>query len=397
MKVLGKYKNGNAKVVILDDGTKIRTTKDDEFVLDHAENMDIKICDRCSVGCLMCHEGSTPDGKLADIMNAKFIDTLHAYQEVALGGGNVLEHPDLIPFLHKLKDLKVITNITLNQIHFEQNEELIKQLIDQKLIYGLGISLVNPTTEFINKVKKYPNAVIHVINGMFTSKNYLALRNNDLKILILGFKQIRRGTDYFAEHEDAVVENQNWLKENLEEINKGFKVVSYDNLAIDQLDVKRLMTDEEWDEFFMGDDGTSTFYIDMVEKKFAKSSTAPFDKRFPLVDNVDDMFIFIKILNESFDNKNIDYQSICTEDNDKIFVLPKNPDKLIEFHYEEPDMKVEKIGDCYFYIVGKASFEWVMEHINDEAKKIMIEEVEKAYLRGEKINLKNIELISKWQ
>lgn len=323
MKVLGKYKNGNAKVVILDDGTKIRTTKDDEFVLDHAENMDIKICDRCSAGCPMCHEGSTPDGKLADIMNAKFIDTLHAYQEVALGGGNVLEHPDLIPFLHKLKDLKVITNITFNQIHFEQNEELIKQLIDQNLIYGLGISLVNPTTEFINKVKKYPNAVIHVINGMFTSKNYRALRNNDLKILILGFKQIRRGTDYFAEHEDAVVENQNWLKENLEEINKGFKVVSYDNLAIEQLDVKRLMTDEEWDEFFMGDDGTSTFYIDMVEKKFAKSSTAPFDKRFPLIDNVDDMFIFIKILNESFDNKNIDYQSICTEDNDKIIVLLK--------------------------------------------------------------------------
>lgn len=60
-------------------------------------------------------------------------------------------------------------------------------------------------------------------------------------------------------------------------------------------------------------------------------------------------------------------------------------------------MKVEKIGDCYFYIVGKASFEWVMEHVNDEAKKIMIEEVKKAYLRGEKINLKNIELISKWR
>ena len=397
MKVLGRYKNGNANVVILDDGTKIRQTKDNEFVFDHSENIDIKICDRCSVGCPMCHEGSTPDGKLADIMNAKFIDPLHAYQEVALGGGNVLEHPDLIPFLHKLKDLKVITNITLNQIHFEQNEKLVKQLIDQELIYGLGISLVNPTLEFIEKVKKYPNAVIHVINGMFTPKNYLALRNNDLKILILGFKQIRRGTDYFTEHEDAVVENQNWLKENLEEVNNGFNVVSFDNLAIEQLDVKRLMTDEEWGEFFMGDDGTSTFYIDMVEEKFAKSSTAPFDKRFPLVDNVDDMFLFIKILNENFDDKNIDYQSICTGDNNEMFVLPKNPDKLIEFYYEEPDMKVEKIGDCYFSIVGKASFEWVMEHISDEVKKIMIDQVKKAYLRGEKINLKNIELISKLQ
>lgn len=294
MKVLGRYKNGNANVAILDDGTKIRQTKNDEFVFDHAENMDIKICDRCSAKCPMCHEGSTPDGKLADIMNAKFIDSLYPYQEVALGDGNVLEHPDLIPFLHKLKNLKVITNITLNQIHFEQNEELVQQLIDQKLIYGIGISLVNPTSEFINKVKKYPNAVIHVINGMFTPKNYLALRDNDLKILILGFKQIRRGTDYFAEHEEAVVENQNWLKENLEEVNKGFKVVSFDNLAIEQLDVRRLMSDKEWDEFYMGRDGDVTFYIDMVEEKFAKSSTAPFDKRFPLLDNVDDMFRTIR-------------------------------------------------------------------------------------------------------
>ena len=32
MKVLGRYKNGNANVAILDDGTKIRQTKEDEFI-----------------------------------------------------------------------------------------------------------------------------------------------------------------------------------------------------------------------------------------------------------------------------------------------------------------------------------------------------------------------------
>ena len=40
----------------------------------------------------------------------------------------------------------------------------------------------------------------------------------------------------------------------------------------------------------MGDDGTMTYYIDMVERKFARSSTADFDKRYDLLDNVDDMF-----------------------------------------------------------------------------------------------------------
>ena len=42
--------------------------------------------------------------KIGDILNYKFMETLHKYQEVALGGGNVLEHPDLIPFLEKLKE-----------------------------------------------------------------------------------------------------------------------------------------------------------------------------------------------------------------------------------------------------------------------------------------------------
>lgn len=394
MKVLGEYKNGNANVVILDDGTKIRTTKDDEFVLDHAENMDIKICDRCSAGCPMCHEGSTPDGKLADIMNAKFIDTLHAYQEVALGGGNVLEHPDLIPFLHKLKDLKVITNITLNQIHFEQNEELVKQLIDQELIYGLGISLVNPTLEFIEKVKKYPNAVIHVINGMFTPKSYLALRDNDLKLLILGFKQIRRGNDYFAEHEDYVEKNQNWLKENLEKVNKGFKIVSFDNLAIEQLDVKRLMSDKEWDEFFMGNDGTSTFYIDMVEEKFAKSSTAPFDKRYPLLDSVDDMFKTIRFIDENFDDKNIDYQTIYINDKEGVILAADIPDKPITVHFDDSNGKIVENDDGSLYFVQKVPLEWVLNQVNDEDKKRINDAIEMAYLLEEKVDVKNVTLNS---
>ena len=74
-----------------------------------------------------------------------------------------------------------------------------------------------------------------------------------------------------------------------------FKVVSFDNLAITQLDVKRLMSQEEWDEFYMGDDGTMTFYIDMVEGTFGKNSLAT--DRFPIMDSIDEMFQ--KILSEN--------------------------------------------------------------------------------------------------
>ena len=297
MELLGRYKNGNVITTIYSDGTKERFTYDDEFHPDFAENMDIKICNRCDRGCRHCHEGSTPDGKLGDIMNEKFINTLHPYQECALGGGNILEHPDLIPFLYKLKDKRVVPNITLNQKHFEENIELVDDLISKKLIYGLGISLENPTTEFIEKVKKFPNAVIHVINGIFTEQDYKTLKGNGLKSLILGYKDLRRGSDYLHKASGEIRKNQEWLEDHIDDMVNGFEVLSFDNLAIDQLHIREQwedLTNEDWDEFYAGDDGTNTYFIDMVERKFARSSTAPFDKRYDLLDDVDEMFRVIQ-------------------------------------------------------------------------------------------------------
>lgn len=290
MELLGTYKNGNFTTKIFSDGTKVRETEGDDFRPAYAENMDIKITNYCDMGCPFCHEGSTTDGKFGDILNEKFIDTLHPYQEVALGGGDATSHPDLIPFLHKLKDKKVIANMTVNQIHFEKKQELIKQLIDEKLIYGLGVSLVNPTEQFFELISQYPNAVIHVINGILRLSDIEALADKNLKMLILGYKRLRRGNDWIMEDHENIVVRQMWLHDNLSKIVKQFKVVSFDNLAIEQLNVRRLMSDEDWDEFYMGDDGNYTFYVDMVERKFARSSTADFDKRYDLMDSVDDMF-----------------------------------------------------------------------------------------------------------
>lgn len=290
MRLLGKYKNGNFRTVILSDGTKIRETDEDEFIPAFAENMDIKITNFCDMGCPFCHEGSTTDGKFGDILNEKFIDTLHPYQEVALGGGDATSHPDLIPFLQKLKDRKIIVNMTVNQIHFEKKQELIRRLVDEKLIYGLGISLVNPTKRFIELIKQYPNAVIHVINGILSASDVENLENNNLKMLILGYKHLRRGDDFYIKDHESIITKQNWLYKNLGDIIDKFKVVSFDNLAIEQLNVRRLLSDKEWNEFYMGDDGSMTYYIDMVERKFSRSSTAAFDKRYDLLDSVDDMF-----------------------------------------------------------------------------------------------------------
>ena len=133
--------------------------------------MDVKISNQCDMGCPMCHENSTVNGKIGDIMNAKFIDTLHPYTEMALGGGNVLTHPDLVPFLRKLKLRHIFPSITVNQKHFMKDLDLIKELVDERLIYGLGISVVDLNSEFLETVKQFPNAVLHIINGLISEKD----------------------------------------------------------------------------------------------------------------------------------------------------------------------------------------------------------------------------------
>ena len=293
------YKNGNYIVHInLLDGTRIRETEEDDFVSDFATNIDMKATNYCDRNCEFCHEGSSKTGRHGDIMNEKFIETLHPYQELALGGGDITSHPDLIPFLRKLKEKEIIPNITVHQQHFEQKQSLIRQLVDEGLIYGLGVSVSNPTPKFIELVKQYPNAVLHVINGIFSVSDAKALSGHNLKLLILGYKHLRRGTEHFMKERNTVLMNQNWLYNNLQSLFDKFAVVSFDNLALEQLGVKRLIPEKDWENYYAGDDGTSTFYIDTVERKFAKSSTANFGDRYDLLDSVDDMF---QVIQNEFD------------------------------------------------------------------------------------------------
>lgn len=287
MNIIGRYKNGNYTVTLLSDGTKIRENDLDFFEPAFAENCDVKITDKCDGGCAFCYEGCTVNGKHGDILSYKFLDTLHPYTELAING-NDLTHPHLVQFLQKMKDKNIVVNMTVNQIHFEKHYHLIKLLVDQGDIHGLGISLNKPTNEFVNMVKEFPNSVIHTINGILSPDDYEILKDNGLKVLILGYKQLRRGVDYYDSHESEVTKLQGWLYDNLKEMLNHFEVVSFDNLAINQLNVKRLLSDDQWNEFYMGDDGNYTFYLDLVEGTFAKNSLSM--ERWPIMDNIDDMF-----------------------------------------------------------------------------------------------------------
>lgn len=301
MKRFVRYQNGNYTVT-LDTltGTKIRENDLDFFEADTVESMDIKITNYCDMGCPMCHENSTTEGKHADILGPSFLDKLHPYTELALGGGNPLSHPDLYEFLQRCKEREFIPSMTVNQTHFLKHYDLIKQLVDEKLIYGLGISLGNPTDEFIAKVKTIPNAVIHIINGLVSLEQLHKLKDKDLKVLILGYKVFRRGEALYDQEGLLIEMRKTRMYQTLPQMveENWFKVLSFDNLAIEQLNPKRLMEEDEWNEFYMGDDGigdgftSASMYVDMVERKYAKNSCST--ERFDLLPTIEEMYKSLK-------------------------------------------------------------------------------------------------------
>ena len=277
-KLLSKYRNGNYNVAIFDDGTKIRYNDLDCLIPEFPESMDMKISNYCPFGCPMCHEKSSEDGEYGKILHHPFIKTLHSGTELALGGGAVTYHPDLIPFLEELKEQGVLPNITINQREWEETK--IDYLINNQLIYGLGVSFTNVDDEVWDKILSYPNAVVHLIAGYHSRDVFEYFANKGAKILILGYKNWGRGEDYFKNYSNQITVRIRELREILPTLFTRCKVVSFDNLSIKQLDIRTVIGEEKWKEFYMGDDGQYTMYVDMVKQECAKSSTSP--DRFPL-------------------------------------------------------------------------------------------------------------------
>ncbi len=281
-KLIAWYRNGNYTVRLFSDGTKIKSTKYDKFIAKFPDSMDLKITDYCDMNCPMCHEKSSVNGKAGNL-NEEFLSTLKWGTELAIGGGNPLSHPDLIPFLERMKDRGVICNLTVNEAHLIKDRSLIDELISKKLIYGLGVSIKAYNQYAIDFAKAYKSTVLHVINGIFT--DFDKISNQDLKILILGYKMFGKGEAYYN---FEIENNKQHTKQILPDLLDKFDCISFDNLALSQLDVKSIISESDYESMYMGDDGEATMYIDLVNRQFAKSSTSV--DRFPLENDIIPMF-----------------------------------------------------------------------------------------------------------
>lgn len=289
MQPIATYQNGNCTVTMFADGTKIREYDGIPAPV-LPESIDVKITNYCDAGCGYCHERSTKSGLHGDLaLGARLLTQLPAGTEVAIGGGNPLDHPLLVQFLQVLKDHGIIANITVNQVHLERYRDRIAQLRREGLIHGFGLSYHSMAPllhEFVDS-----NTVFHLIMGVHTIDDLRAIQSEfpRAKVLILGYKQVGRGIAYYSDAVKACM--RAWVT-HLHTFFNSSITLSFDNLAIKQLDMRRFFSDSAWDAFYMGDDGTFTMYMDLVKREYAVSSTSA--NKTTLTEDIRAMFAHVR-------------------------------------------------------------------------------------------------------
>lgn len=269
-----QYQNGNSTISIDDVGTRV-IEFDGELQLDYPLNIDIRVSSQCDFGfnpktgkafCDFCHESARTDGNECNysLLRDK-LQGLPEGIELAIGANNITE--DLCDFLRWCKVMGYIVNLTINQGHLKRDETILKTLIEIDRIKGLGISYRSSLNWKVPQfVLDYENTVFHVIAGIDSVEDVLSLKERGVKkVLVLGEKN-------FGFNEGKVDLTTQKHKEWLWWVGKmfdTFEVTSFDNLALEQLHIKRFFNNDNWELFNQGE---HSFYINAVDKYFAPSS-----------------------------------------------------------------------------------------------------------------------------
>lgn len=276
MEILKQYQNGNATVTLLDDGTRIITTNDNEFNFDWCLNIDIRTSTKCSFGrnprtgkgvCDFCHESSKTTGHECDYeaLRVKLIGLPEGI-ELAVGCNEFTS--GLYEFILWCGLQGYIVNLTVNQGHLNRDFEGLKMITEQGFVKGFGISYRSELKWDVPQYfLDYPNTVFHVIAGIDKFQDIEELYKRGVKkILLLGYKKFGFGVDFYNEEVEKNIKEWYWW---VRKIFDKYETISFDNLALEQLNIRRFLPDKQWEEFNQGE---YSMYINAVEQYFAPSS-----------------------------------------------------------------------------------------------------------------------------
>jgi len=281
------FKDGNNWILFstrMGNKITIEITNSEEFkrcVPSFPHLIDYKITSKCKNKCSYCYNNSMPDGKhvsLEDFENHLIWMKKNHIMEVAIGGGNVLEHPNLVIILERFKKANIVANITLHWSDFICiSKEQIKIL--KPLVGAFGVSIEN--ISHAEKVGKYieEHAIYHTVFHMIIGKcindfdevqsvceliqRYKNTTWYDISVLLLGFKNTGR-----ADGITPVIHKKNYLKSLSKFLNVKIgvdtKFVQMYDHHIKELNIPHFL--------YFKEEGIWSKYIDGLENTISDSS-----------------------------------------------------------------------------------------------------------------------------
>ena len=143
------YINGNYYVTLNNlTGTKTYRAlrRGEELVSKFPDSIDLKITNKCSIGCPFCHESSISEGKSFDLQ--KTIGILSQLPkvgiELAIGGGDVTEDSvidDCAALCRWANDNGFVPRLTINSksLNTEEKRKKFHDKLDVVKVFGVSI------------------------------------------------------------------------------------------------------------------------------------------------------------------------------------------------------------------------------------------------------------------
>jgi MoaA/NifB/PqqE/SkfB family radical SAM enzyme len=275
-------KNGNYYILLDYQDNKrvalrLSESPDVELNPEHPELVDIKLTDVCHIGCTWCYQDSRSDsvhGKLETIKTV--IKSLNPeITEVAFGGGDVLQHPDIIGILKFSREQGLnSSNITMNWQSVIRYSDKVKEVMPHLDAIGISITgrgQIKKVVESLKEIECYiPSRIcFHVIPDLYNKEMLLKIlaevgdKSSESDVLFLGYKTNGRGKNVTPVHVESMKEIFEYIIKNKVSLQCDTKFVK------DYIDVVKEVSSKLTYDI---KEGEYSMNIDCVEEFYSQSS-----------------------------------------------------------------------------------------------------------------------------
>lgn len=273
------------------------------------ELVDLKITDHCGWGCKFCYQGSTKDGGHAPIK--RLIETLDSLAaagvfEVAIGGGEPVDHPDFDMLIQASKKRNITFNFTTYGVEWAADREnpILRAMRDSYWRGGIGVSVHSlKDVDKADRLDNYlqaagiygRNVMAQTVIGATPMKATQAILDrcieSDRPLLLLGYKTTGRGQS-FTQREAKREQVKSIIEQAKAHLNKPLPIGDYGyveernfTLSVDTafLDMWGDVLDEVGIPHVLrtSPEGKFSMYIDGVTNMAAPSSYCAQDQYVP--------------------------------------------------------------------------------------------------------------------